>query len=130
MPVGKMLRGRKIAAEKLGRAKELRRAMTPEEKLLWEALRRNQLGVHFRRQQVIEGFIVDFYCHAARLVIELDGDVHQSDPQRESDSRRDKIMRDKGLELIRFDNREISGGLPGVIEKIKGLTRNRGVSSD
>lgn len=48
--------------------------MTPAEKALWEELRANKLGVHFRRQQVVQGFIVDFYCHQAALVIEVDGD--------------------------------------------------------
>ena len=58
--------------------------MTPAEKILWEELRANKLGVHFRRQQVISGFIVDFYCHKAALVLEVDGDVH--DLQQEEDA--------------------------------------------
>src|SRR5258707_1243130 len=54
------------------------RKMTPAERRLWKALRRNALdGLHFRRQQVIEGYIADFYCDAAKLAIELDGAVHQ-----------------------------------------------------
>jgi very-short-patch-repair endonuclease len=52
--------------------------MTAEERLLWEALRRNTIdGLHFRRQQVIAGFIVDFYCHSAALAIEVDGAFHR-----------------------------------------------------
>ncbi len=53
--------------------------MTSAEKLLWQELRANKLGVHFRRQQVIAGFIVDFYCHKADLIVEVDGETH--DPQ-------------------------------------------------
>jgi very-short-patch-repair endonuclease len=65
--------GQTVTKEKLERSRQLRREMTPAEKILWQELRGNKLGVHFRRQQVIAGFIVDFYCHKAGLVIELDG---------------------------------------------------------
>ncbi|MCC6986377.1 MAG: DUF559 domain-containing protein [Anaerolineales bacterium] len=53
-------------------------------------MRANKLGVHFRRQQVIQGFIVDFYCHRAGLVVEVDGDIH--DLQKEEDERREKAV--------------------------------------
>ncbi len=99
--------------------------MTPAEETLWQALRRNQLGVHFRRQQVIEGFIVDFYCHAAALVIELDGAAHRGPDQKESDAFRDQVLSGKGLRVVRFHNREIEAGLPGVLEQIRGLTNGR-----
>ena len=72
MPVKNIIPGQKVTKEKLERAKELRREMTPAEKILWHELRANKLGVHFRRQQVIQGFIVDFYCHKAQLVVEVD----------------------------------------------------------
>jgi len=66
--VGPITRGQRVDAVKLARAKELRRAMTPAERLLWEALRAKRLhGAHCRRQQVIAGFIGGFSCHAARL---------------------------------------------------------------
>ena len=61
-----------------------RRDLTLAEKILWQELRGNKLGVHFRRQQVIAGFIVDFYCHMAALVLEVDGDIH--DLQQEEDT--------------------------------------------
>src|SRR5574339_520186 len=92
----------KVTKEKLQRAKELRRNMTPAEKILWEELRANKLGVHFRRQQVIAGFIVDFYCHKATLVVEVDGDIH--DLQKEEDARREKVLDELGLRMIRFRN--------------------------
>ena len=76
MPVKNIIPGQPVTKEKLQRAKELRRDMTPAEKILWQELRGNKLGVHFRRQQVIAGFIVDFYCHKAGLVVEVDGDIH------------------------------------------------------
>jgi very-short-patch-repair endonuclease len=63
------------------------------------------LGVHFRRQQVIAGFIVDFYCHKAVLVIEVDGDTY--DLQQEEDARREKVLRELGLRVVRFGNEEV-----------------------
>ncbi len=69
--------GQGVQLAKVERARQLRREPTREEALLWERLRRNQLdGLHFRRQQIIDGFIVDFYCHAAGLVVEVDGPIH------------------------------------------------------
>ncbi len=91
--------------------------MTPTEKMLWEELRANKLGVHFRRQQVIAGFIVDFYCHKAALVIEVDGDIH--DLQQEEDARREKALREMGLRIVRFKNDEILKNLSTVVGKIK-----------
>ena len=87
MPVKNIIPGQKVTKEKQERARELRREMTPAEKILWQELRANKLGVHFRRQQVIQGFIVDFYCHKSALVIEVDGDIH--DLQQEEDARRE-----------------------------------------
>lgn len=102
MPVKNIIPGQKVAKEKLQRAKELRREMTPAEKILWEELRANKLGVHFRRQQVIAGFIVDFYCHKAALVVEADGNIH--DLQKEEDERREKVLSELGLKVVRFGN--------------------------
>ena len=74
MPRSNIIIGQRIDPAKAQRARELRRRMTTEEKALWQRLRANRLdGFHFRRQQVIDGFIVDFYCHAASLVVETDG---------------------------------------------------------
>ena len=95
MPVKNIITNQKVTAQKLQRAKELRRKMTPAEKILWEELRANKLGVHFRRQQVVQGFIVDFYCHQAGLVVEVDGDIH--DLQKEEDERREKVLSAMGL---------------------------------
>jgi very-short-patch-repair endonuclease len=69
--------------------------MTLAQKILWQELRGNKLRVHFRRQQVIGGFIVDFYCHKAELVVEVDGDIH--DLQREEDARREKVFKRDGV---------------------------------
>jgi len=79
MPPKNVVIGQKIYPQKALRARELRQSMTEAEKLLWQHLRVNRLnGWHFRRQQLIAGFIVDFYCHAAGLVVEVDGSVHDN----------------------------------------------------
>ena len=85
--------------------------------VLWEELRANKLDVHFRRQQVIQGFIVDCYCHKAGLVIEVDGDVH--DLQKEEDERREKMLTEMGLKIVRFGNDEVVRGLSAVVGMIK-----------
>jgi len=77
------------------------------------------LGVHFRRQQVIAGFIVDFYCHKAGLVIEVDGDIH--DLQQEEDARREKVLTEMGLRVVRFGNDEVMKDLSTVVGKVREL---------
>jgi very-short-patch-repair endonuclease len=119
MPVKNIIPGQKVTKEKLQRAKELRREMTPAEKILWEELRANKLGVHFRRQQVIQGFIVDFYCHRAGLVIEADGDVH--DLQKEEDERREKVLSALGLRIVRFGNDDVERELSMVVGRTREL---------
>ena len=91
--------------------------MTPAKKILWEELRANKLGVHFRRQQVIQGFIIDFYCHKSALVVEVDGDVH--DLQKEEDERREKVLSQLGLRVVRFRNDEIERDVSAVVGKIR-----------
>ncbi len=81
------------------RAKELRREMTPPEKILWQEVCAKNLGVRFRRQQVIAGFIVDFYCHKAASVVEVDGDIH--DLQQEEDERWNPLCPNGHLPQIR-----------------------------
>jgi very-short-patch-repair endonuclease len=90
MPVKNIIPGQRVTKEKLQRSRELRHEMTHAEKILWEELWGNKLGIYFRRQQVIAGFIVDFYCHKAALVIEVDGKIH--DGQKEKDAERDKVL--------------------------------------
>jgi len=121
MPVKNIIPGQKVTKEKLERAKELRREMTPAEKLLWQEVRAKKLGVRFRRQQVIAGFIVDFYCHTSALVVEVDGDIH--DLQQEEDARREKALREMGLRVVRFRNDEVArnASRSAVVGKIREL---------
>ena len=121
MPIKNIIPGQRVAKEKLGRAREFRRDMTPTEAILWQELRGNKLGVHFRRQQVIAGFIVDFYCHKAGLVIELDGSVHQGVEQKENDTKRDKVLSEMGLRIVRFMNEDVIMNLPKLLGRIREL---------
>ena len=117
MPVTNVVRGQYVNPGMLDRAKLMRRELTPAERILWNALRRNQIdGFHFRRQQVIDGYIVDFYCHAAALVVEVDGDVH--DQQQEYDAHREKVLQARGLRVLRFRNERVMGDLQGVLREI------------
>jgi len=95
--------------DKRERAKELRREATPTEKIAWRLLRSYRaVGLTFRRQQVIDGFIVDFFCASLRLVIELDGGVHDDLDVREQDAARDTHLGQLGLTIVRVPNREVS----------------------
>jgi len=99
------------------KAESLRLDMTEAEKLLWERLRKNQLGVRFKAQHPIERFIADFYCHKAKLVIEIDGEIHEN--QQEYDLGREIEIEKYGIRIIRFKNEEIFNNIDYVVEKIK-----------
>ena len=109
--------GRSISQVLLERARELRKQQTPTDEILWECLRdRRFLNTKFRRQHNIGQFIADFYCHPARLVIELDGEIHQS--QQIEDANRDEWMESQGLKVLRFGNDEVLDDLEGVLGMI------------
>ena len=106
--------GRSIPQALLARARELRKHQTPTEEILLECLRdRRLLNAKFRRQHNIGQFIADFYCHAARLVVELDGKIHQS--QKIEDANRDEWIASHGLRVLRFGNDEVLDDLVGVL---------------
>lgn len=106
------------------RAKKMRQEMTHAELTLWQHLRRNQIaGLHFRRQQVVGNYIVDFYCHAARLVIEVDGGSHSGQQQYDLD--RQQKLESAGLKVIRFYNSDIEHNLQVVLSEIFRVCRER-----
>jgi very-short-patch-repair endonuclease len=115
-PARNIVRGQRVMEEKLRRSRELRREMTPEERALWEGVRGQRLGFKFRRQQVIRGFIADFYCHEAGVVVEVDGPIH--DFQTEEDASRTDAFEQLGIAVIRFRNGEVTGNLPDVLRRI------------
>ena len=102
------------------RASELRKKMTKAESILWSALRRKQLcGKRFRRQHPIDKFIVDFYCHECKLIIEVDGGIHNLPEQKEYDEGRTYKLKQFGLKIIRFTNDQVKYHLTETLEEIK-----------
>lgn len=117
MPVKNIIRGQEISPKLLERAKELRRAMTPAEKILWKQLKANRLnGLHFRRQQIVHGYFADFLCHQYNLIVEVDGGIHKL--QQDYDAEREEYLRSLGFRIIRFKNEEIQKDLKGVLQRI------------
>ncbi|MDN3725269.1 DUF559 domain-containing protein [Aequorivita sp. SDUM287046] len=94
-------------------ARELRKKMTPSEKLLWDVIRKKSLGVEFHRQVPIFNYIVDFYCHEIGLAIEIDGSIHE--PNFLEDAERQGKMERYGVHFLRFSNEEVFNNLKGVI---------------
>ena len=101
-------------------SRDLRSRMTDAEQKLWQCLRRKQInGWQFYRQKPLGPYIVDFYCAAARLVVELDGSQHFEAEHRESDRQRDEYLRGLGLTVLRFDNRQVLLETEAVLEVIR-----------
>ena len=98
-------------------AKELRKNMTPQEKRLWYDFL-SKYPVRFQRQKTIDNFIADFYCHSAKLVIEVDGSQHYLPKNRQQDEFRTEILGTYGLKVIRFLNRDIDKNFEGVCKYI------------
>ena len=100
--------------------RELRNNPTKVETILWKALRKSQLdGKKFRRQQSIENFIVDFCCPSQKLIVEVDGEVHNNFINNEYDFKRTERFNKLGYKVIRFTNEDIYKSLDLVIEAIK-----------
>ena len=94
-------------------AHRMRLAPSEPERVLWQALRYHQLGVQFRRQVVLQGYIVDFFAPAARLVVEVDGAHHTR--QRGADKRRDAALAQAGLSLVRLPVQVVRCNLPAAL---------------
>jgi very-short-patch-repair endonuclease len=110
-------------------ARQMRKSPTPAENQLWQHLRGKQLlGYKFRRQHAIERFIVDFYCHKARLIVEIDGPIHQYTP--EEDAIRQEFLESLGFRVLRFTNEQVMTNIDGVLEKIaEALRQTKAASS-
>ena len=94
--------------------------MTDAENLLWQNLRnRKTLNHKFRRQHPVSKYIVDFYCHEARLVIEVDGKIHLMNDNPEHDQFRTEELESLGLKVIRFTNEDVLGNMSGVLAEIR-----------
>ncbi|HEY6095899.1 MAG TPA: ATP-dependent RNA helicase HrpA [Gallionellaceae bacterium] len=100
-------------------ARELRKNATDAEQLMWQLLRRNQiLGCGFRRQHLLGEYVLDFYCHEARLVVELDGGQHNEGAQQKYDETRTRYLNGQGLTVLRFWNNEVLENTEGVLQAI------------
>jgi very-short-patch-repair endonuclease len=107
----------KVPPKLRSNARALRKNSTDAERILWSELRDHRLnGVSFRRQVPIANYIADFMCHAARLVIELDGGQHFSDGQEAADAKRSAIIEAKGFRVLRFSNHDVMTNRAGVLE--------------
>lgn len=106
-------------------ATRMSRNKTPAEKRLWYAMKDKQLGVPVHAQKIVCGWIADFWCPKAKLVIEVDGGYHNSSGQRAHDNLRDAVMRRKGISVIRFKNEEVMKNLPAVLALIRDRINKR-----
>jgi very-short-patch-repair endonuclease len=101
-------------------ARELRKNETEAEKILWSKLNRNQInGLQFRRQHPINIFIADFFCPKIKLVIEVDGSIHEIPEFKLHDNGRSDFLNDHGITVIRFTNEQIINDIDSTMKEIE-----------
>lgn len=100
-------------------SRRLRKESTISEKLLWNEIRHDKLGVRFNRQKPLLEFIVDFYCPPLKLVIEVDGSSHNSQEAQEYDKNRQKLIEEYGVNFLRIDDLAVKKDMPNVLLEIK-----------
>ena len=109
----------KVSPRLRANAGTLRRNSTDVERILWSELRDHRLnGAGFRRQVPMDNYVADFVCHAAKLVIELDGGQHFSDQGERADARRSAVIEVMGFQVLRFSNHDVMANRAGVLETI------------
>lgn len=107
-------------AKILNLANKLRLNPTPAEEILWKALKGKKLkGLKFRRQHPIGSFFVDFYCHQAKLVVEVDGSIHRVKSVADHDIGRENEIKELGIRVLRFTNEQVIGNLEFVLKEIE-----------
>ena len=115
------------------KARELRNKLTPAEQIFWLRLKEKFPRYKFRRQHPISIYIADFYCHKLKLVIEIDGSVHDSEVAKQNDEKRQNDLESLGLTVIRFTNDQVKNEIELVIKKISStidtITTNKDSSS-
>ena len=107
-----------LRPETLDKARDLRRRMSPAEVVLWQALRGGRLGHKIRRQHPIGPYIIDFFCAAAKLAIEIDGPSHDVEAQVAHDARRDRYLLERGVRTVRVPSALVIGDLDRVVLKL------------
>jgi len=101
------------------RARELRKNCTESEKILWEYIRRKQLGYEFHRQIPVDQYIVDFYCHELMLAIEIDGTSHDTDDAKVNDAQRQAKLEGLGVSFLRFRDELVKTNPEFVVKVIE-----------
>lgn len=110
----------------LGHAREMRKNPTEAEQLLWKELRGRKLdNLKFRRQQPMQGYILDFYCEAVRPGVEVDGEIHVKEEQTKYDQQRSEYLEEYGIKIIRFTNDKIINCMKEVLNTIKETANQR-----
>jgi len=104
-------------------AKKLRGNMTPSEKVLWAELRQKQIGIWFYAQQLVYGYIVDFWCPRVGLVVEVDGSCH--DKRKKYDRKRDSVLRNRGIITMRFTVLSVLTNKAAVVAMVKAKVKQR-----
>lgn len=106
-------------------ARKFRSSPTKAEKIMWQILKDNNiLGYKFRRQHVLAGYIVDFYCQKLKIAIEVDGKIHNIEKNKESDKQREEILKRYGISIIRVTNEEIESNPILVKKKLKNYIKS------
>ena len=100
-------------------AKDLRKNMTDAEKMLWIYLKTGIQGYKFRRQHPVGIYVADFYCHKLKLIIELDGSIHDLPETKEKDAQRENDLNAWGYKIVRFTNSDIMRSIASVLQEIK-----------
>jgi very-short-patch-repair endonuclease len=120
MPKKGIIRNQRVTSKKVELSRELRRGITEAEKAFWEMVRGKKFhGLKFWRQQIIDGFIVDFYCDSLGLCVEIDGSVHDTEEQSEYDKERDEVLAQRGLKVLRFTNDVVLDDQDAVVEMLE-----------
>jgi len=115
-------RNQRVSVVKIERSREMRKNMTEAENVFWKMVRARKLsGLKFRRQQIIDGFIVDFYCDSLGLCVEIDGGVHDTEEKRVYDRLRSEALELRKMKVLRFRNEEVLNDIDSVKAKILGL---------
>src|SRR5262245_54467209 len=108
-----------VSARQRSRAQSLRRNLTDAERIIWNAVRAHRMhGASFRRQTPVGPYIVDFLCHDAMLIVEIDGGQHFEPEHSMRDARRDAFLSSKGYRVLRFNNHDVMTNRLGVLETI------------
>ena len=111
-------------------ARELRNKLSPAEQIFWLRLKEQFPECKFRRQHPISVYIADFYCHKLKLVIEIDGSIHESEEAKLADEKRQKDLENLGLTVIRFTNEQVRSEVEIVIQIISSTIEKLSVNKD